>query len=161
MRWHSAGQSVTVGPMQHKVNRILVPVEGATSDEESVALACALAKKDKAEVLLLYVIEVRRNLPIDAEMNAEVERGEMVLHKMQRHAASIGGHVQTDLLQAREAGPAIVNEGVERNVQLIVMGVPYTEQFGDYCVEPRAQFVLEHAECRVILSREPLSKPHS
>jgi hypothetical protein len=36
------------------------------------------------------------------------------------------------------------------------MGVPYHEKFGEYCVEPRAQYVLEHAGCRVILAREPL-----
>lgn len=144
--------------MDQKTKRILVPVEGERTDEEGVTLACALAKKDKAEVLLLYVIEVRRQLPIDAEMNSEVERGEQVLAQVQRFAQQIGCQVQTDLLQAREAGPAIVNEAVEREAQLIVMGVPYREQFGDYLVEPRAQFVLEHAQCRVILTREPLTR---
>jgi nucleotide-binding universal stress UspA family protein len=142
--------------MEEKIKRIVVPIEGASTDQEGVALACALAKKDKAEVVLLYVIEVRRNLPIDAEMTKEVEHGEQVLEATQRFAHKIGCNVQTDLLQAREAGPAIVNEAVEREAQLIVMGVPYHEQFGNYCVEPRAQFVLEHAQCRVILMREPL-----
>lgn len=144
--------------MEEKLRRILVPVQGAETDREGVALACALAKKDKAEVLLLYVIEVRRNLPIDAELSSEVDKGERVLDQVQQFAHKIGCAVQTDLLQAREAGPAIVNEAVERETQLIVMGVPYQEQFGDYCVEPRAQFVLEHAQCRVILSREPLTR---
>lgn len=134
-----------------------MPVEGAVTDETGVALACALSKKDKAEVLILYVIEVRRNLPIDAELSDEVEKGERVLDHVLQFAHKIGCQVQTDLLQAREAGPAIVNEAVEREVQLIVMGVPYAEQFGDYRVEPRAQFVLEHAQCRVILSREALT----
>ncbi|MCG3141033.1 MAG: hypothetical protein HDKAJFGB_02203 [Anaerolineae bacterium] len=147
--------------MEEKLQRILVPVEGAETDTEGAALACALAKKDKAEVLLLYVIEVRRNLPIDAELSAEVEKGERVLAEAQRFASKIGCNVQTDLLQAREAGPAIVNEAVEREAQLIVMGVPYREQFGEYCVEPRAQFVLEHAECRVILNREPLARANN
>jgi nucleotide-binding universal stress UspA family protein len=142
--------------MQTKLERILVPVEGVQTDEESVSLACALGKKDKAEVLLLYVIEVRRNLPIDAEMADEIELGEKVLDRVQRFADKIGCRVQSDLLQAREAGAAIVNEAVEREAQLIVMGVPYHEKYGEYCVQPRAQFVLEHAGCRVILAREPL-----
>ncbi len=142
--------------MEPKLKHILVPVEGASTDHESVMLACGLAKKEKAEILLLYVIEVRRNLPIDAEMSEEIERGEVVLERVQRFADKIGCRVSTDLLQAREAGAAIVNEAVERDVQLIVMGVPYHEKFGEYCVEPRAQYVLEHAGCRVILAREPL-----
>lgn len=142
--------------MDTKVKRILVPVEGASTDNESIVLACGLAKKEKSEILLLYVIEVRRNLPIDAEMSEEIERGETVLEHVQRFADKIGCRVQTDLLQAREAGAAIVNEAVERDAQLIVMGVPYHERYGEYCVKPRAQYVLEHALCRVILAREPL-----
>lgn len=142
--------------METKLKRILVPVEGATTDHESIVLACSLAKRDKSEILLLYVIEVRRNLPIDAEMTKEIEYGEMVLDKVQRFADKIGCRVQTDLLQAREAGAAIVNESVERDAQLIVMGVPYQEKFGEYCVQARAQYVLEHAGCRVILARESL-----
>ena len=142
--------------MDTKLKRILVPVEGAPTDHESIVLACSLAKKDKSEILLLYVIEVRRNLPIDAELSEEIENGERVLEQVQRFADKIGCRVETDLLQAREAGSAIVNESVERNAQLIVMGVPYHEKFGEYCVQPRAQYVLEHAGCRVILAREPL-----
>lgn len=147
--------------MDTKVKRILVPVEGTRTDEDAVTLACGISKKDKAEVLLLYVIEVRRQLPIDAEMSEQIQEGEAVLQRILHFADKIGCRVQTDLLQAREAGAAIVNEAVERDAQLIVMGVPYRERFGEYCVETRAQFVLEHAECRVILAREPLPKPEA
>lgn len=142
--------------METKIKRILVPVDGAGTDEESVMLACELGKKDKAEVLLLYVIEVRRNLPIDAELAPELEKGEEVLDRVLRHAQKAGCRVSTDLLQAREAGAAIVNEAAERDAQLIVMGVPFYEKYGEYCVKPRAQYVLEHAGCRVILARQPL-----
>lgn len=142
--------------MDTRVKRILVPVEGAPTDHESIVLACSMAKRDRSDILLLYVIEVRRNLPIDAELTEEIERGEAALDNVQRFADKIGCRVTTDLLQAREAGAAIVNEAVERDAQLIVMGVPYHEKFGEYCVEPRAQYVLEHAGCRVILARAPL-----
>jgi nucleotide-binding universal stress UspA family protein len=135
-----------------------VPIEGKPTDEESVSLACVLGKRDKSEILLLYVIEVRRNLPLDAEMATEVGRGEEILERVQRFADKAGFRAQTDLLQAREAGSAIVSEAVEREADLVVMGVPYAEKFGEYCVEARAQFVLENAPCRVILTREPLAK---
>lgn len=144
--------------METKVKRILVPVVGTHTDEDAVMLACSLSKKEKAEILLLYVIEVRRNLPIDAEMGEQIQQGERVLERVVHFADRIGCRVQTDLLQAREAGAAIVNEAVEREAQLIVMGVPYHERYGEYCVQPRAQYVLDHAECRVILAREPLPK---
>ena len=124
--------------METKLKRILVPVQGARTDEDAIMLACNLSKKEKAEVLLLYVIEVQRNLPIDAELNDQIEQGEGVLEKGQRFADKIGCRIQTDLLQAREAGAAIVNEAVERDAQMIVMGVPYHEIYGEYCVTSRA-----------------------
>lgn len=142
-----------------KSKRILVPVEGAPTDEESLRIACAQAKRDRSEVLLLYVIEVRRALPIDADVGSELAEGERVLGELQKSAQGWGCRVQTDLLQAREAGSAIVNEAVERQVDLITMGVPYKEKFGDFNVEPRALYVLDHAPCRVCLVRAPLKIP--
>lgn len=142
-----------------KTKRILVPVEGAKIDEESLRIACAQAKRDHAEIVLLYVIEVRRALAIDADVGTELERGEQVLEDLQRSARQLGCRVQTDLLQAREAGSAIVNEAVERQADLIVIGVPYKEKFGEFKVEARALYALDHAQCRVCLVREPLKNP--
>ncbi len=144
-----------------RIKRILVPVEGAAPDEESLRLACSQAKRDRAEVVVLYVIEVRRNLPIDAEVGDELERGERVLEDLVHLSQQWGCHVETDLVQAREAGPAIVGEVVERHVDLVMMGVPYREKFGTFQAEPRAIFVLEHAPCRVCLVRDPLKTPVS
>jgi nucleotide-binding universal stress UspA family protein len=141
-----------------KTKRILVPVEGSRTDEESLRIACAQTKRDHAEIVVLYVIEVRRALAIDAEVGAELGQGERVLEEMKQLARQLGCRVQTDLLQAREAGTAIVNEAVERQVELVVMGVPYKEKFGEFTVEPRALYVLENAPCKVLLVREPLDK---
>lgn len=138
-----------------KAKRILVPVEGAHTDEESLRIACTQAKRDRAEIIVLYVIEVRPALAIDADVGAELERGERVLQELQQRARQWGCRVQTDLLQAREAGSAIVNEAVERQIDMIAMGVPYKEKFGEFKVEPRALYVLDHARCRVCLVREP------
>jgi nucleotide-binding universal stress UspA family protein len=148
--------------LEAKTKKILVPVEGAPTDEESLRIACAQSKRDRAEIVVLYVIEVRRTLAIDAEVGAELEQGERVLEAMQSLGRQWGCRVQTDLLQAREAGLAIVNEAVERQVDLLVMGVPYKERFGDFKVEPRALYVLDNSPCRVFLVREPLRKvvPH-
>ncbi len=139
-----------------KPKRILVPVEGAHTDEEALRLACIQAKREHIDVLVLYVIEVRRNLPIDADVGDELERGEQVLEDLLRKSQQWGARIETDLLQAREAGPAIVGEAAERQIDLIIMGVPYREKFGNFQTEPRALFVLEHAACRVCLVREPL-----
>ncbi len=145
--------------LETKLKRILVPVEGAPTDEESLRLACYFAKRDRALIRALYIIEVRRSLPIDADIPPDAQRAEQVLENIHQMAERIGCHLEADMLQAREAGPAIVGEAAEHQADLIVMGVPYQEKFGDFCVESRALHVLTHAPCRVMLVREPLKHP--
>jgi len=63
---------------------------------------------------------------------------------------------EAELLQSRRAGPAIVQEAVDKGVDAIVLGIPYTEQFGDFSLGETVPYVLKNAPCRVILWREPM-----
>ena len=46
---------------------ILVPVVGIdTGDEDAIRLACRLAKKDKGKIWAVYVVTVKRTLPLEA-----------------------------------------------------------------------------------------------
>ena len=46
--------------------KILVPVVGSEADDEAMRLACRLAKKDKGEFWAVYVVTIKRSLPINA-----------------------------------------------------------------------------------------------
>ena len=63
--------------------------------------------------------------------------------------------VDTDLLQAREAGPTIVEEAVEQGADLILMGVKYKRRFGQFSLGSAVPYVLKNAPCRVILYHQP------
>ena len=63
--------------------------------------------------------------------------------------------IETDLLQAREAAPAIVDEAVEQEADLILMGVTYKRRFGQFSLGNVVPDVLQNAPCRVILYHEP------
>jgi len=132
-------------------HRILVPVTGTEADEEAVRLACRLARRDKANILAVYVIPIDRTLPLDAEMAGEVETAEAILDRMEGVATEEGCAMETDLLQAREAAPTIVDEAVEREVDLILMGASYQRRFGQFNLGNTIPHVLKHAPCRVIL----------
>ena len=66
--------------------RILVPINGNPTDAEMIGLACSIARRSKAEVHVVYIIEVKRTLPLDADLPPEAERGEMVLESAERVA---------------------------------------------------------------------------
>ena len=132
-------------------HRILVPVIGTDADEEAIRLACQLAKKNKGKIWAVYVITIKRTLPLDAEMEPEIKKAEGILDHMASVAEEQAYEIETDLLQAREAAPAIVDEAVERVVDLILMGVTYRTRFGQFSLGSVAPYVLKNAPCRVIL----------
>lgn len=138
--------------------RILVAVSGEKADDEAVKLACNLAKKNKARVYALYVIEVERSLPLEAAIEPQRRRAEEVLEHAERVAEEEADYqVDTQLLQAREAGTAIVEEAAERGADLIVMGFAFKKRFGQFSLGSTLPYVLRNATCRVIVSREPVS----
>jgi len=140
-----------------RLEGILVTVNGKDADVEAVKLACDLAKKSKAKVHVVYVIEVKRSLPLDAVIESEVAKAEKALTRAEEIAADRDYEVETDLIQAREVGPAIVDEAMEREVDLILMGVTYKKSFGVFSLGRVIPYVLEGAPCRVMLCREPMS----
>ena len=132
-------------------NRILVPVIGTEADDEAIRLACRLAKRNKGKIWAVYVVTVKRTLPLDTEIEPEIRKAEEILDHAESTAEEQDYELETDLLQAREAGPPIVDEAVEREVDIIVMGVEYKRRFGQFSLGSVVPYVLKNAPCRVIL----------
>ncbi len=128
-----------------------MPVGGTEADDEAMRLACWLAKKVKGKIWAVYVITVKRYLPLEAEIGSEIQQAEGILDNMEGVAEEQGYEVETDILQAREAGPAIIDEAVERDIDLIMMGVKYMKRFGQFSLGSVAPYVLKNAPCPVIL----------
>jgi len=139
---------------------ILVPLGGALTgtaqDDEVVRLACTLARQAKAPVCFLHVIQVPRTLPVDAELPAQTHRGDEILMRAETESQRLGVPTETALAQAREIGPAIVNEAVDRGSDLIVVAIDPDRSSGSFHIGQIASYVMEHAPCAVIAHRMPL-----
>lgn len=137
------------------VQSYLVAVDGSEAAYAALATTCDLAKRTKAAVAVLHVIEVPRSVALDAEMARDVERGERFLAKAERVASEHGVSVQADMVQARQAGHAVVDEAVDRGVGVIVLGVEYHRPLGQFTLGRLPLYVLEHAPTQVWLIRYP------
>lgn len=135
------------------VREVLVPCDGSTASYEALAEAVNVAKRNKGHVFVVHVIEVKRTLPLDAEMADEAQRGEEILSEAERLAEALDFRVEGELLQAREAGHAIVDEAMERRVDAIIMGTEYRRPFGEFQLSRTIQYVLKHAPCQVWVFR--------
>jgi len=136
-----------------RASRILVPVSGNPTDDEAVALACEVARRGKASVYAIYVIEVKRTLPLDVDLPPEAARGDTVLARAEHVADEFGVQLETEILQARDVGTAIVDEALEREVDLIVLGIGFKRKFGEFDLGHAAPYVLKNAPCRVWVTR--------
>jgi nucleotide-binding universal stress UspA family protein len=133
---------------------ILVPVAGTKADEGALELACNLAKKKKGKIFAVHVIPIERSLPLDAEIRPEIGRAEDILAQAENIAQDMGCMVETDILQAREVGPAIIDEAKERDIDMILVGVTYKKHYGQFCLGDVLPYVLKNAPCRVILDHQ-------
>jgi nucleotide-binding universal stress UspA family protein len=134
---------------------ILVPVNGTEASLMAVEFACTIAKRTRGKVHVVHVIEVRRALPLDADLTAEAQRGEEILSEAEGAARRQDFEVEGDLLQARDAGHAIVDEAIERQADAIIIGVSYRKPFGDFELSKVPAHILKTAQCEVILLRMP------
>ena len=134
---------------------IVVPTDGSHASLQAVALACDIARKNKGQVYVLHVIEVKRTLPLDAQLEMEEAVGDEILARAEEVARRQGFQVETEILHAREAAPAIVDEAVAREADLIVLGMGYQRALGEHQLGRVVPYALENAPCEVWVCRHP------
>ena len=145
--------------MRLNAKRILVPVNGEPASERTFRWACQVARDSKAELHAVYVIEVPLELPLEAEIAEDVNQGEEILARIE----AIGAEekykgVQAKFLRARHAGPAIVVESDDRQMDLLIVGVPYRRRFGSCSLGSTSEYIFDNAECQVIFWRAWLAE---
>jgi nucleotide-binding universal stress UspA family protein len=140
------------------LRRVVVAVNGTASDQDALELACLAARRSRAKVEAVFVIQVKRSLPLDADMSTEIERGEEVLDRAEQTASQMEVELETSLLQARDVGAAIVDEAAQAGADAIVIGLPYRKRFGEYEIGDTATYVFKNAPCRVWVVRSEMDE---
>lgn len=149
--------------------KVLAIVRGQGSDDEVVSCALEMAhleaglhhaangrgRQSRWRLYLLYVIRIPRSLPIDADVEAEVKKADSALRRLEDLVRANKETVEGSIVQAREAGPAIVHEAAIREVDAIVTGMDFHAGLGDFQLDADVSYVLEHAPCGVLLWRRP------
>ena len=136
------------------IKSVLVAVSGNSADEDAVRFAAQLAEPQRGNLYIVHVIEVERTLPVDSDLSFHTTRGDDLLDRMERTARPFRCEVYSELLQARVAGHAVVHEAAEREVDAVVIGMPYKTKYGSFTLGDAVPYILEHAPCRVILWRD-------
>ena len=137
--------------------RVVIALNGGSSDGRIVRLASMLGKAPVTELIAVHVVEIDWTLPLDADIAGGSEEAQRVLDMAEAVAEQSKAGIETVLLQARDVGAALVDEATERNADLLIVGLPYRKRFGgDFAIGRTIPYVLKNAPCAVWVVREPI-----
>ncbi len=143
--------------MDGQYARFVVPITGSETDDSALAIASHLATAKGATLTLLYVVAVAQSMPLDAELPAEIAKGEAALRRAETTARRLlnakRAQIQTELLQARSVGAAIVDEAIERSADAILMTSTIRRRHGRPTLGETVNYVQLNAPCEVITVR--------
>jgi nucleotide-binding universal stress UspA family protein len=152
--------------MQGRFARLVVPVAGLEMDDRVLSMLPDLLSSEGGAITFLFVVEVPQSMPLDAELPTDIDTGEQALrhaeNAVRRALPSRNTDILTELLQARAAGPAIVDEAIERDADAIVMTAAIHRRHGRPTLSETAAHVLLNAPCEVVVIRVvPAARPAS
>jgi APA family basic amino acid/polyamine antiporter len=130
---------------------ILVPVLRTVESEEALVAAARLASERRATIVLLHVLEVPLDQPLDADLREREEVGDLILDEAEALLETYAGiKVISRLERARSAGPGIVEEAARRDAEVVILGAPRAKVRGGKPIFGRTvDYVLRNAPTRV------------
>jgi nucleotide-binding universal stress UspA family protein len=136
------------------VGSILVVFSADILSGHMLALATRLARREKSDLLALYIIEVPYTLPPDAEMPEEERLGLDALGAAETIAVNNGVDLRTEIVKARVTSQAVLDIAKREKANLIILG---SFREGKYTGAPlgRAiETIAAEAKCDVLIGVE-------
>lgn len=147
------------GKPGERVVRAVLSLNGGPTDELVIEFGCKLARADGAELVAVYVVKVDWSHDLDDDLEEQREEASRALDLAEGMAEQEKVKLESQLLQARDVGAALVDEAVAIEADAIVMGLPYHVRFGgDFALGQTIPYVFKNAPCRVLVVREPVAR---
>jgi nucleotide-binding universal stress UspA family protein len=133
-------------------------LSGGPVDIMVLDFGCKLARADHTKLVAIYVVEVDWRHDLNDQLTLEREAASRALDVAEGMAEREKIVLETQLLQARDVGAALVDEAVALEADAIILGLPYKVRFGgDFAIGETIPYVFKNAPCRVLVVREPVA----
>jgi nucleotide-binding universal stress UspA family protein len=133
------------------VGSIIVVFSGAIASEHMMVLAARLARREKAELLAAYVIEVPRTLPPNASMPDEERAALGALATAHAIAEANGVQIRAETIKGRLIHEAVLSLAKQRDAQLIIMGSYREGKYAGAPLSREIEAIAANAACDVLI----------
>jgi nucleotide-binding universal stress UspA family protein len=137
--------------LEEMVGSIIVVFSADIHSEHMMVLAARVARRNKADLLAVYAVEVPLILPENAATPDEDRAGLDVLATAETIAQKAGVHCRTELVHARSISQGVLDTAKREGAHLLVLG-SYRE--GKYTGAPLGRAIdqiASHARCDVLI----------
>ena len=125
-------------------------------DEIVTSTAALLARRQRRALLLLHVIEVGHQQPLETSDERALVRAEAILAAAQNHVGDRRVKVETEVCQARAASTAIIAAALGHDAASIVVGAHRFLGQHECDLGFTATHVLRHSPVPVTVCYDPI-----
>jgi nucleotide-binding universal stress UspA family protein len=137
--------------LQEMVGSILIVFSEEIHSEHMMVLAARLARRERADLFAVYVIEVPLILPQGAQMPDEDRRGYDALATAEAIAQHNGVTIRTELIHARQVAPVVLEVAKREQANLIVMGAYREGRYSGAPLGRAIEQIAASAQCDVLI----------
>ena len=135
---------------------VLVPIVANMELTYGAALAARISRGGKADIRLVYFLEVPRTLPLNAPLVEEEQSAQKMLHDAVASARQEGAPATEHVERVRDAGEGILAAAKNYQVDILVLGATTEPLAGDQ--HEKFHFLIDtlihRAPCEVIVGRQ-------
>jgi len=137
------------------IRHIVVALSEASWDEQALHLAARFARSLKAKLTVLHVMQVPPRRRVDDADEKAVRQAEVLLHHAEEVAREERLQIDTDIIQARDAGVGLVEAVRELGADLLIAAGHWAAHHPQLPLGETVTYLLRHAPCPVWLACEP------
>lgn len=134
---------------------ILVPLMEMLDWEHGIDLACRIAAGARAEIHMVYLLEVPLSQPVGAALPEAEAAAKEALNRARARAGQCGMPAVAHVERTRELGAGILQAAKDLHADVIVAAIRPTAEGGDPRLERVLTVLLQKAEGEVVIDRAP------
>ena len=146
--------AATTDQLKQMVGSIVVVFSPEINSGHMMALASKLARGERSELLAVYVIEVPRTLPPDAEMPDEERAALDSLGAAETIANRANLTLRTETIKTRSTREAVLNLAKREKANLIILGSYLEGKYSGARLGGTIQDIAADAKCDVLIGVE-------